>query len=225
MIWRHLVKDNFLNEKHFNNLKNIKFDTKPDEWNIHKYRIYKNGEIEIGVQNSTSNWPLKSMLKDPRYKTDPNFVKEITELYYKGVYPLSEKTVWREDLSPLTKEDIKDIHNTYHNQMWQWLTELAPEKLHLYKYTELRITNTGKDYIYPLHTENKINLLSGIVYISPKKNTGTFLYDDISGTNPQQVEWKPNRFIGFSRNDSTWHSYEADGINNRLTLVYNLRAE
>ena len=159
MIWRHLVKDNFLNEKHFNNLKNIKFDTKPDEWNIHKYRIYKNGEIEIGVQNSTSNWPLKSMLKDPRYKTDPNFVKEITELYYKGVYPLSEKTVWREDLSPLTKEDIKDIHNTYHNQMWQWLTELAPEKLHLYKYTELRITNTGKDYIYPLHTENKINLL------------------------------------------------------------------
>ena len=46
-----------------------------------------------------------------------------------------------------------------------------------------------------------------------------------SGKNPKQIEWIPNRAFVFSRNDNTWHSYKADGKQNRLALVYNLRSD
>ena len=42
--------------------------------------------------------------------------------------------------------------------------------------------------------------------------------------NTKKINWIPNRAFIFSRNDNTWHSYKADGKNNRLTLVYNLRS-
>ena len=39
--WPHIiVKDNFLSDKHFNAIKNIKFDTKPNEWDIYKHKRY-----------------------------------------------------------------------------------------------------------------------------------------------------------------------------------------
>ena len=35
--------------------------------------------------------------------------------------------------------------------------------------------------------------------------------------------WKTNRAVFFSRTErETWHSFESDGINDRLVLVYNL---
>ena len=40
-MWpRYVVKDDILNEKHFNIIKNISFDTKPDEWDIYKHKIF-----------------------------------------------------------------------------------------------------------------------------------------------------------------------------------------
>ena len=37
------------------------------------------------------------------------------------------------------------------------------------------------------------------------------------------IEWKQNRGVFFSRTErETWHSYEGDGISNRVALVYNL---
>ena len=37
------------------------------------------------------------------------------------------------------------------------------------------------------------------------------------------VDWKINRGVFFSRTErSTWHSYQGDGISNRIVLVYNL---
>ena len=85
--------------------------------------------------------------------------------------------------------------------------------------------NNGKDFTFPIHSDSRDKLLSVVVYIAPKINEGTWLYDDKSGTNPRQIEWKQNRAFGFSRNDNTWHSYKADGKSNRLALVYNLRSD
>ena len=68
-------------------------------------------------------------------------------------------------------------------------------------------------------------LLSVVIYIAPENNEGTWLYENQSGKNPKQIEWIPNRAFVFSRNDHTWHSYKADGKQNRLTLVYNLRSK
>ena len=37
------------------------------------------------------------------------------------------------------------------------------------------------------------------------------------------IEWKTNRAVFFSRREKeTWHSYEGDGLNDRIALVYNL---
>ena len=43
------------------------------------------------------------------------------------------------------------------------------------------------------------------------------------GSEKKTIEWKPNRAVFFSRKENeTWHSYEGDGLNNRVALVYNL---
>ena len=185
-MWpKYIVKDNFLNEEHFNLIKNISFDTKQDEWDIYKHKIYNDGKIEIDFLSSSQK---------------------------KGISPLSE-------------ENIKNISDTYHDYMINCLKELAPEKLQHYWYTELNVVNNGKDYLFPIHSDSRDKLLSVVIYISPEKNEGTWLYEDKNGKNAKQVDWKTNRAFIFSRTDNTWHSYKADGINNRLALVYNLRSD
>jgi len=124
----------------------------------------------------------------------------------------------------LSIDDIQNIHETYHDYMLQCLQELAPEKLQNYSFTELNVVNTGKDISFPIHADTKDKLLSVVVYIAPEKNEGTYLYETKDGKNPQVIEWKTNKAFIFSRTDDTWHSYKGDGINNRLTLVYNLRS-
>ena len=60
-------------------------------------------------------------------------------------------------------------------------------------------------------------------YIKPEKNSGTNFYKSKSGREKRKIEWKTNRGVFFSRKErSTWHSYEGDGISNRVVLVYNL---
>ena len=185
-MWpKYIVKDNFLNEEHFNLIKNISFDTKQDEWDIYKHKIYNDGKIEIDFLSSSQK---------------------------KGISPLSE-------------ENIKNISDTYHDYMINCLKELAPEKLQHYWYTELNVVNNGKNYLFPIHSDSRDKLLSVVIYISPEKNEGTWLYEDKNGKNAKQVDWKTNRAFIFSRTDNTWHSYKADGINNRLALVYNLRSD
>ena len=179
------VEDSFLYHRHFHTIRNIEFDTKPDEWDIYKHKIDKDGKIEFLFSSSTEE---------------------------------------KKGNSPLTEDNIRNIHEAYHDKMWQWLTKLAPEKLQQYQYTELNVVNNGRDYIFPVHSDSKDKLLSVVIYIAPEINEGTWLYEDHRGKNPQQIEWKPNRAFAFSRNDNTWHSYKADGIRNRLTLVYNLRS-
>ncbi len=185
-MWpKYIVKDNFLNEEHFNLIKNISFDTKQDEWDIYKHKIYNDGKTEI-IFASSSN---------------------------------------KKRTSPLSEENIKNISDTYHDYMINCLKELAPEKLQHYWYTELNVVNNGKDYLFPIHSDSRDKLLSVVIYISPEKNEGTWLYEDKNGKNAKQVDWKTNRAFIFSRTDNTWHSYKADGINNRLALVYNLRSD
>ena len=185
-MWpRYVVSDEFLYRRHFHTIKNIEFDTKPDEWDIYKHKIYNDGKIEIGFQSSSG----------------------------------------KEGKSPLSEDNIREIHNSYHNQMINWLKELAPEKLQHYWYTELNVVNNGKDYVFPIHSDSRDKLLSVVIYIAPENNEGTWLYEDKTGKNPKQIEWLTNRAFVFSRNDHTWHSYKADGKQNRMTLVYNLRSK
>ena len=62
-----------------------------------------------------------------------------------------------------------------------------------------------------------------MIYLKPEKNSGTLFYSSKSGQDKKEIKWKQNRAVFFSRKErSTWHSYNGDGNNNRVALVYNL---
>jgi hypothetical protein len=132
-------------------------------------------------------------------------------------------SVSRSEIPEIPKKEIFEIFQDHNQSMLDILNKLAPEKVKKYSYTELNIVMSGKNFVWPIHNDSRDKLLSVVVYISPEKNEGTWIYDNKAGVNSRSVDWKVNRAFVFSRNEKTWHSYKADGINNRLTLVYNLR--
>ena len=96
-------------------------------------------------------------------------------------------------------------------------------KLNLWEYSEFHIIETGSKYKYPIHRDTPFKLLSGVIYLSPKVNKGTILYEDKKGTNEKVIDWKQNRALFFSRKENnSYHSYEGDNISTRRALVYNL---
>lgn len=132
-------------------------------------------------------------------------------------------SVKRTDAPHFSEQDSIDIYNAHYQSMISALQQLDPERAkRQIKHAELNIVMSGKDFVWPIHNDSKNKMLSVVIYISPEENEGTWLYDDQAGNNARQIEWKPNRAFIFSRNTDTWHSYKADGKNNRLTLVYNL---
>ena len=103
------------------------------------------------------------------------------------------------------------------------MKELNPEKIKLYDYSEFFIIETGSNYKFPIHDDTPNKLLSGVVYLKPEENSGTIFYKNKKGDDRKEIEWKVNRAVFFSRSErNTWHSYQGDGKNNRLVLVYNL---
>ena len=82
---------------------------------------------------------------------------------------------------------------------------------------------TSKNARFPIHDDTPNKLLSGVIYLSPQKNTGTSFYTDKKGSNKTDITWKTNRAVFFSRKErQTWHSYKGDGLNDRMVLVFNL---
>ena len=123
----------------------------------------------------------------------------------------------------LEKKLVLNIHKKYHKKVFNLLMELNPEKAKLYDYTDLVLIETGSNYKYPIHDDTPNKLLSGVIYLSPQKNIGTSFYDNRIGKNRKTIDWKRNRAVFFSRKEyETWHSYEGDGISNRIAIVYNL---
>ena len=120
-------------------------------------------------------------------------------------------------------ETIKKLQYECHHKAIKILKEFAPNKVDLYEYSDFNIIETGKDYSFPIHRDEVNKLLSGVIYLNPTKNTGTILYENKKGRNPYEISWKQNRGFFFSRTEeTTWHNYKGDGINNRIVLVYNL---
>tara|TARA_B100000123_G_C25688512_1_gene409704 strand:- start:392 stop:1024 length:633 start_codon:yes stop_codon:yes gene_type:complete len=123
----------------------------------------------------------------------------------------------------ISGEILKSFQERYHKTAINILNELFPEKVELYDYSEFHIVETGKNFVFPIHDDIPNKLLSGVVYIKPKKNLGTIFYETKNGNNKRVIEWEVNKAVFFSRSErKTWHSYSGDGISNRLTVVYNL---
>jgi hypothetical protein len=123
----------------------------------------------------------------------------------------------------LSKESLQRFNDNYHQKAIDLLKELCPEKIKLYSFSEFQLILTGKNYKFPIHDDTPNKLLSGVIYINPEKNNGTTFYESKNTMNSKEIEWKKNRAVFFSRKErETWHSYEGDGINTRVALVYNL---
>ena len=123
----------------------------------------------------------------------------------------------------IDEQVIFRLHKNYHSIAINILKELSPEKYHLYDYSDFHIIETGADYKFPIHDDTPNKLLSGVIYIKPEKNSGTLFYTNKKGEGKKMVDWKVNRGVFFSRRErKTWHSYQGDGISNRIALVYNL---
>ena len=115
--------------------------------------------------------------------------------------------------------------NKCHLKAMEILKELSPEKFNLYDYSDFVLILTDKNAKFPFHDDTPNKLLSGVIYLIPEKNSGTIFSNNRKGTNSEKVDWKQNRAVFFSRKErETWHTYEGDGVSNRLALVYNLNS-
>ena len=118
---------------------------------------------------------------------------------------------------------IKTLHKNYHQKAFEILKELNYEKSKLYEYSSFTIIKTGKNYKFPIHDDTPNKLLSVAIYLHPEENKGTILCKNKKGEDKNIIDWKQNRAFIFSRLErETWHSYEGDGISDRIALVYNL---
>lgn len=123
----------------------------------------------------------------------------------------------------IEKNILIDLNKKYHDVAMQILDELCPDKKKLYEYSEFHIIETGANYKFPIHDDTPNKLLSGVVYLYPEENNGTYFYKNKKGDEKKIIEWKQNRAVFFSRKERvSWHSYEGNGKSNRLALVYNL---
>jgi hypothetical protein len=123
----------------------------------------------------------------------------------------------------IDEKKLRALNHRYHNTAINLLKKLNPEKAKLYEYSEFSIIETGSNYKFPIHDDTPNKLLSGVVYLRPEKNAGTFFYKNKFGKDKNEIEWKINKAVFFSRSErQTWHSYEGDGNSNRIVLVYNL---
>jgi len=126
--------------------------------------------------------------------------------------------------SSLDKEFIIKLQNKYYPKALKILEEISPEKVKLYDYSDFTLILTDKNKKFPIHDDTPDKLLSGVIYLYPEKNSGTKFFDNQKGENERIIEWKINRGVFFSRIErESWHSYESDGITNRITLVFNLK--
>ena len=75
-------------------------------------------------------------------------------------------------------------------------------------------------YKFYIHMEGLEKIWSSVTYITPEENVGTKMYtEQDKNTFVKEAKWKPNNsFIFCGQQDKTWHSYESDQTQQRITL-------
>ena len=169
-------------------------------------------KLEI-VDNFLSNEDLRTLqslkLKETKDGTMNVYVKKINR---EGII----------SGTGIENNTASNLQKGYHLKALEILKKLYPEKADLYEYSEFGITDTGKNYNYPIHNDTPNKLLSGVIFLSPEISEGTKFYDNKKGDGLKSIDWKINRGVFFSRHeDVSWHSYESNN-NKRIVLVYNL---
>ena len=120
------------------------------------------------------------------------------------------------------KKFLIELNKKCHSKAFNILKKVSPKKAKLYDYSVFNIVETGSHYSFPIHDDTPNKLLSGVIYLNPKKNLGTIFYDS-NKKKLKIINWKKNKAIFFVREEKkTWHSYRGNKKENRIVLVYNL---
>ena len=127
--WPHIiVKDNFLSDKHFNAIKNIKFDTKPNEWDIYKHKRYDDGKIEIDFLSSTGK-EGKSPLSESDIEDIHNTYHDQMIGYLKQLAPEKLQHYWYSELNVVNngKDYVFGIHSDSRDKLLSAVIYISPE--------------------------------------------------------------------------------------------------
>ena len=75
-------------------------------------------------------------------------------------------------------------------------------------------------YKFYIHQEGLEKIWSSVTYVTPENNVGTKMYtEQKEDTFVKEAEWKPNStFIFCGQQGKTWHSYESNQMEQRITL-------
>ncbi len=75
-------------------------------------------------------------------------------------------------------------------------------------------------YKFYIHQEGLEKIWSSVTYITPEKNVGTKMYTEQNENSfVKEATWRPNStFIFCGQQGKTWHSYESDQTEQRITL-------
>ena len=157
-------------------------------------------------------------------------LKELS-IYVKNLYSNCDIHVFHNKIdlnnkildASIDKDLLTKLNKKYLEKGISILKELNEEKVSLIDYSDFTIIKTKKNKKFPIHDDTFNKLLSGVVYLHPENNVGTIFYNTKNGKDKNVIEWKINRAVFFSRIErETWHSYEADNVNDRITLIFNL---
>jgi hypothetical protein len=143
-----------------------------------------------------------------------------------GMYHDNLNTIFVNEDNKISSFDVEDpyilqLFIKYNDKLLKALNELAPEKKVLYKGSVIQFSPNSKGIDWVIHNDVPDKLLSAVIYVSPKINTGTILYKNEEGSDPHEIEWKENRCLVFCRNDDTWHSYKNVHEGYRNTINWN----
>ena len=114
------------------------------------------------------------------------------------------------DISKNLLDNAKELCNQYPNH--RWFNDLA---------VNCHISVTPPlPYKFYIHMEGLEKIWSSVTYITPEINVGTKMYtNQDEKAFVKEAEWKPNNtFIFCGQQNKTWHSYESDQTQQRITL-------
>ena len=114
------------------------------------------------------------------------------------------------NISKMILDNAKVLCDQYPNH--RWFNDLA---------VNCHISVTPPlPYKFYIHMEGLEKIWSSVTYITPEINVGTKMYtNQDEKAFVKEAEWKPNNtFIFCGQQNKTWHSYESDQTQQRITL-------
>ena len=134
-------------------------------------------------------WPkyvvIDNFLKEEHFNYLNNFKisnKDERITFKNCIIPKENKIINSKDYDKIFDDKLTtEFNNTYYPIVLDLMKKLNKSNISKFKYMEFTLVNTPKNFTFPIHFDSKLKLISIVIYISPEKNIGTWLYDNKEG--------------------------------------------